>query len=467
MKRPINNKLVGHVKSTYVDIAQGLSKFELALRGRIPNINYSKLQRICRKRIRDFHNYGEKFVTPDGVYYYKDNGSDILAVAHLDSVQGFHHFSHAKLKHDTKIFCTNLDDRLGAYLILDYLPNLGLEFDILLTEGEEKGASTALHFLPPAGKKYKWMFQFDRIGTGCVMYQYRSYDAVMALRDAGIELLTGSFSDISSLGHLGCRGFNFGTGYHLNHSPEAYASINEIKEQIQGFVQFYEANRLREFEYIPPVNSFSFVDGFTYDPKVKEANFSIEEYKLGIKLMNDAELNKSLSKAKYDFTFTKSTFNNIKSPSLFDKTDKVEEKSEKRETFKMGVGIVNHPDPTSGKTAVEIQKEAQSKGKSALIVDRCPNCGEEFTEESVGNMVITLCSKCRRIKMEASTSRKKPEPTKLLDTSKVGSIKTKIPLNLGGVPREYRIETPKDETKEKRFVWVQKLEVGFQQPVTK
>ena len=41
-----------------------------------------------------------------------------------------------------------LDDRLGAYIILDLLPKLGINVDVLLTVGEEQGRSTANFFAP-------------------------------------------------------------------------------------------------------------------------------------------------------------------------------------------------------------------------------------------------------------------------------------------------------------------------------
>src|SRR4051794_30743638 len=109
------------------------------------------LRRICEMPERDFAKaYGMETVSvhqkaPNDYYYYRDNGSDILAVAHLDTVG----LAHQRACHfvDTEggpvVYSRALDDRLGAYIILDLLPALGITHDILLTVGEESGQSTA------------------------------------------------------------------------------------------------------------------------------------------------------------------------------------------------------------------------------------------------------------------------------------------------------------------------------------
>jgi hypothetical protein len=258
-------------------------------RNLLPPLNYKEMAKICRMKIKDFHAYGEKYTTKDGVFYYKDNGADILAVAHLDSVLGFHHFQVLKLSTDTKIFCSSLDDRLGAYVILKYLSKLGLKYDMLLTEGEEKGASTAAWFNPPAGKKYKWMFSFDRRGTGAVTYQYRSMDLVNRLRDVGLSHDIGQFSDICFLEHLNCKGINFGVGYQDYHSIDAWASKKDLLSQISAFIRFYRNNANEELFHMGKINTFSLYDGFSYNPSSKSEIFSETEYKAGILLYEEAQ----------------------------------------------------------------------------------------------------------------------------------------------------------------------------------
>lgn len=170
-------------------------------------------------------------------YWYFDNGADILAVAHLDSVAGANHFDVVDFSGERRVFSPSLDDRLGAYLILDLLPRMGLKFDILLTTGEETGQSTASAF--ETDKKYNWTFEFDRLGTDAVMYDYEDDKTANLVEKYGWLVGVGSFTDIVYLEDLGCKGFNFGTGYHDYHSKFAYASMRETAWSVKNFLKFY------------------------------------------------------------------------------------------------------------------------------------------------------------------------------------------------------------------------------------
>lgn len=222
-------------------------------------IDYVKLKERCNAEIEDFFNEGEVKQTVNGVYIYKDNGASILAVAHLDMVNELKHFIIAgegkvtvdksiitvrpKSNNGTVVLSTALDDRLGAYLILDLLPQLGMKYDILLTEGEESGRSTAQYFEPPKGKKYRWMFSFDRSGTDVVMYEYETDKAVDRLRGVGFDVGIGSFSDICYLDHLKCTGFNFGTAYYANHAVHSHFIPEELEMMIKKFQKFWNKYR--------------------------------------------------------------------------------------------------------------------------------------------------------------------------------------------------------------------------------
>jgi hypothetical protein len=229
---------------------------EMPLTTTMPSLDYKALSKVCSmKETAIAKRYGLQYVyTPDGGYWFKDNGSDILAVAHLDSCYPYMHWDIARLRHDTLIFCSNLDDRLGAYLLLEYLQKAGLQYDILLTTNEEKGKSTARHFR--TNKNYNWMFMFDRAGTGSVIYNYRGDEWELALRDAGLDPTAGVYSCIKDLEFLGCKGVNIGTGYHNNHHPEAFARRSEIMQQLRHFLTFYEENANIPYahKYIPPTN---------------------------------------------------------------------------------------------------------------------------------------------------------------------------------------------------------------------
>src|SRR5579871_6354751 len=165
---------------------------------------------------------------PADYYHFRDNGSRVLAVAHLDTVVRKDgrtpHFS------DTRkgplIRSGALDDRLGAYVILQLLPAMGITCDWLLTTGEESCASTAGDFT--ARKDYDWLIEFDRMATDVVMYQYECAAGQDAIEAAGAQMGHGSFSDVAALDHLGVLGFNWGVGYRGNyHSEAGYAYLED------------------------------------------------------------------------------------------------------------------------------------------------------------------------------------------------------------------------------------------------
>lgn len=189
-------------------------------------------------------------------YAFKNNGSNVLAVAHVDvasSIRGvFQQFSAIKsniTKQPWFVVSPSLDDRLGVYIILDVLPRMGINVDVLLTDQEESGNSTAQHFV--SSKKYNWIFSFDRNGMDVVMYQYDTIDNAALLQEYGFEVGWGTFSDIAYLEHLGVAGFNFGCGYHDEHSRRCHAYIMETELQLEKFKRFYKHNAENYIDYSP------------------------------------------------------------------------------------------------------------------------------------------------------------------------------------------------------------------------
>lgn len=205
----------------------------------LPKLDMKKFKGRCLAPIASFANLSGfvKTDTKDGILLYRDNGADILAVAHLDSVCDTNHFNVVTIKEEKCVLNAQLDDRLGVYLLLDYLPQLGIKYDILLTEGEEVGRSTAKWF--ETSKKYNWMFQFDRAGCDVVLYDYETDIVCEMLEAENWDVGVGSFSDICSLEHLGTVGINFGCGYQNNHSKMAYAFVGDILYDVKRFVKFY------------------------------------------------------------------------------------------------------------------------------------------------------------------------------------------------------------------------------------
>jgi hypothetical protein len=208
------------------------------------------LSRVCTMPEREFASaYGmdttevaSGYQDDDLLYHFRDNGSAVLAVAHLDTVSppGERAAHFADTAAGPVVYSRALDDRLGAYIILEMLPRLGITYDWLLTTGEESGQSTAEQFTP--AKDYDWIIEFDRGGTDVVMYQYDDSDTRMAVTAAGATVGDGIFSDVCYLEHLGVKGFNWGTGYRDYHSRRSHAYLEDTFAMVGRYLRFHEAN---------------------------------------------------------------------------------------------------------------------------------------------------------------------------------------------------------------------------------
>lgn len=195
-------------------------------------INIEDIKKACHKII-------------DSPLEYIDNGSKILAVAHMDSVQFSSHF---RVTGD-RVYCPKLDNRIGVYIITSLLPQMGIITDILLTTGEESGMSTAMFFEPH--KEYNWIVEFDRTGTDVVLYDYYGAKIINALEYCGFDIGHGSYTDICEMEHLGVKGFNVGIGMYDYHSLKSYVNLSEMKGSIEKFSRFYDAFSDTKFQHEP------------------------------------------------------------------------------------------------------------------------------------------------------------------------------------------------------------------------
>lgn len=173
-----------------------------------------------------------------GELYHKDNGSNVLGVAHLDTVLDSTPFIHNGIVH-----CPQLDDRLGVWVLLHLLPSMGVNLDVLLTDNEEIGDSTGQWFIPK--KQYNWIIEFDRAGTDIVFYQYKGF----AKHWSGIKHGMGSYSDISFMDHIGVMAANIGIGYHGQHSDYCYADLRDTYRQVRLFSKFFAKHQNTHFPY--------------------------------------------------------------------------------------------------------------------------------------------------------------------------------------------------------------------------
>lgn len=233
------------------------------------DLDLKQLRKVCLAPLDTF--FGKAIANTPGAtvvstkrqrYTYIDRGANVLGVAHCDTVSlhGKHTsddvwFEVVKLAGYQHVLSRELDDRLGVYIMLYLLPQLGINVDVLLTDDEEIGMSTAYLFEPPHNRQYNWCFSFDRRGTDVAMYQYKGGALDAALTRAGFTTSPGSFSDICSLDHLGVDCANFGVGYANEHSQWCSAAVDTIKRQVARFAVFWRAHANTRFNYVPKAHT--------------------------------------------------------------------------------------------------------------------------------------------------------------------------------------------------------------------
>lgn len=170
-------------------------------------------------------------------HLYVNNNSNILGVAHLDTVVTKEKYFDYITLDDILVFSPQLDDRLGVHTLLNILPNYDINMDWLFTDNEEQGASTAADFI--TDKQYNWVVEFDRYGDTTVNYAFSDRTFNETLNKHFSRIGRGSFSDICSLEHLGCKAFNVAVGYHDEHTLRCYFSVETYFNQLRHFLAFY------------------------------------------------------------------------------------------------------------------------------------------------------------------------------------------------------------------------------------
>lgn len=195
--------------------------------------------------------------TPDGLLIHIDNGGDVLGVAHLDTVIPTKLWPRNPLPYKPpyrrrrkKVYSPQLDDRLGVWILLDLLPTLSsIQYDILLTDSEELGQSTAKYFKPD--KQYNWIFEFDRAGTDTVLYDYEGEGWIDVCEHYMGDIGIGSFTDICKLEFLGIKGLNMGCGYHRQHTIDCFADLRDTYVQCLRFIRMLENENQTRYEHTP------------------------------------------------------------------------------------------------------------------------------------------------------------------------------------------------------------------------
>lgn len=193
----------------------------------------------------------------EGRYNYRRRQGIVLGVAHVDYViwnrpilvgrdNQQKSWSNYVSDEIVKVNGGQVDDRVGVWILLDVLPTLTkVPFDYLLTNDEEVGRSSAQDVKID---RYNWTFQFDRHGTDYVDYNLASNDFISDFKITGIEHSQGSFSDICYLSGNSGSCVNVGTGYHWEHSSEAFVNLDECWDQVTRFIKFMEKFADKSYE---------------------------------------------------------------------------------------------------------------------------------------------------------------------------------------------------------------------------
>jgi len=214
------------------------------------NVKTYTLAEICCMPIKDFNQFGEVTETKSGPLIFQDNGARILGVGHLDYVKFSSKLGKRKEK-PSVIYCPQFDDRLGIYCMLETLKKCKKmpKFDILLTDSEEIGQSTAKYFV--SKKQYNWIFELDRMGSDVVTYSYGEDGWNDLLKKEGFKVGVGSFSDICELEKCRCKALNLGIGYRNQHTDYCHADLTETKKNLEAFVAFAIKYAGKTFPHVP------------------------------------------------------------------------------------------------------------------------------------------------------------------------------------------------------------------------
>jgi hypothetical protein len=165
-----------------------------------------------------------------------DNGAKVLFVAHMDTVCRPRFYGVRKNTGPDIVHASGLDDRLGVYVINKLVQECGLKADVLITDLEETGQTTANYH---KAKDYNWIAEFDKAGSDVVTYGLACDDWNNALISRFGDIGIGSYTDICTLESTACA-VNIGIGYERAHSKNSFFSISALEKQMEKFIAFYD-----------------------------------------------------------------------------------------------------------------------------------------------------------------------------------------------------------------------------------
>lgn len=184
----------------------------------------------------------------DGEFEFKDNGADVLFVAHLDTVQNPKPRPVGYNPTLREIHHPCLDNRLGLLAVRALVPKVFTQpYDILFTTGEESGKSTAKDFVKKHAdilKRYKVAINFDRGYDSPALYgALLDKEWKKAVAALGWKPERGIFSDTTILADAGLRIANLPCGMRDYHSKKAWAGLAELEDSLGKLTSLVEAAR--------------------------------------------------------------------------------------------------------------------------------------------------------------------------------------------------------------------------------
>jgi len=173
-----------------------------------------------------------------------DKPSKVLLVCHAD----VHHAGKGTTPQIQGGVLTSpaLDDRAGLALALDILPAHGLKLDVLITDNEETGGSTASNIKESILARYNFIVELDRKGCDAVTYDLDNEQFLLDLEGSGFEIGMGTFSDICELETDRCC-VNLGIGYNNEHTKFCTLDVKELAKNMKNLLAFYKKHQDTEY----------------------------------------------------------------------------------------------------------------------------------------------------------------------------------------------------------------------------
>lgn len=183
--------------------------------------------------------FGKVKTDGENYLYLKRPGSKICLAAHLDTVCD----GKFKRVEENKGSVYNLngvlgaDDRAGLYAIVNLL-KIGIPFDVIITNYEERGALGASAFVKDGlfiPDKIELIIQLDRRGENdYVTYNTIAPEISQYVESFGFKENMGTFSDIAIIApDYGLNAVNLSIGYTGEHTPNEALNINWVNATIK------------------------------------------------------------------------------------------------------------------------------------------------------------------------------------------------------------------------------------------